>query len=59
MIGLLMYLNLFMINIIKNNLMSFGAKLWGHIPLPLGHSVLHAVTVHFFSRDFRKEQKID
>ena len=21
----------------------------GHSPLPLGHSVLHAVTVHFFS----------
>ncbi|KSU25530.1 Phage protein [Lactococcus lactis subsp. lactis] len=54
-----MYLNLFMIDIIKNNLKSLGAKLWGHIPLPLGQLVLHAVTVHFFSRDFRKEQKID
>nr|DAM07013.1 MAG TPA: hypothetical protein [Caudoviricetes sp.] len=48
-----------MINIIKNNLKSLGEKLWGHSPLPLGQLVLHAVTVHFFSRDFRKEQKID
>lgn len=31
-----MYLNLFMINIIKNNLTSLGAKLWGAMPPPSG-----------------------
>lgn len=27
----------------------FKETMGGHSPLPLGHSVLHAVTVHFFS----------
>ena len=27
----------------------FKETMGGHIPLPLGNSVLHAVTVHFFS----------
>ncbi|MQW23898.1 helix-turn-helix transcriptional regulator [Lactococcus sp. dk322] len=34
-------------------------SIWGYIPLPLGCFVLHAVTVHFFSRDFGKEQEMN